>query len=71
MNASERAFEHVELGRPEVCSPQRPPVRGGRKTDILDAIRAACEVLATEHVRRARFHRSYQPAQGIDRLRAG
>ncbi|MET9418729.1 IS110 family transposase [Streptomyces klenkii] len=34
----------------EVCRPKRPPVRGGRKTDMLDAIRAAREALATEHV---------------------
>ncbi|XER99814.1 transposase [Streptomyces sp. S1D4-11] len=29
---------------------KRPAVRGGRKTDILDAVRAAREALATEHV---------------------
>ncbi|MGA5135540.1 IS110 family transposase [Streptomyces olivoreticuli] len=34
----------------EVCRPKRPAVRGGRKTDMLDAIRAAREALATEHV---------------------
>ncbi|MDX2574728.1 IS110 family transposase [Streptomyces scabiei] len=34
----------------EVCRPKRPPVRGGRKTDMLDAIRAAREALAAEHV---------------------
>ncbi|WP_443063455.1 IS110 family transposase [Streptomyces sp. NBC_00461] len=34
----------------EVCRPKRPPVRGGRKTDMLDAVRAAREALATEHV---------------------
>ncbi|MFF9778943.1 IS110 family transposase [Streptomyces sp. NPDC013978] len=34
----------------EVCRPKRPPVRGGRKTDMLDAIRAAREALATEHL---------------------
>jgi transposase len=34
----------------EVCRPKRPPVRGGRKTDMLDAIRAAREALAGEHV---------------------
>ncbi|MEW2294744.1 IS110 family transposase [Streptomyces sp. NPDC006743] len=34
----------------EVCRPKRPPVRGGHKTDMLDAIRAAREALATEHV---------------------
>lgn len=34
----------------EVCRPKRPAIRGGRKTDMLDAIRAAREALATEHV---------------------
>ncbi|MET8212957.1 IS110 family transposase [Streptomyces sp. NPDC005373] len=34
----------------EVCRPKRPAVRGGRKTDMLDAIRAAREALATEHL---------------------
>ncbi|WP_369225122.1 IS110 family transposase [Streptomyces sp. R39] len=34
----------------EVCRPKRPPVRGGRKTDMLDAVRAARDALATEHV---------------------
>ncbi|MFD8396635.1 transposase, partial [Streptomyces sp. NPDC059680] len=34
----------------EVCRPKRPPVRGGRKTDMLDAVRAAREALTTEHV---------------------
>nr|WP_232789888.1 transposase [Streptomyces jeddahensis] len=34
----------------EVCRPKRPPVRGERKTDMLDAVRAAREALATEHV---------------------
>ncbi|MFD7498420.1 transposase [Streptomyces sp. NPDC059832] len=34
----------------EVCRPKRLPNRGGRKTDMLDAIRAAKEAPATEHV---------------------
>ncbi|MBZ9645440.1 IS110 family transposase [Streptomyces sp. PSKA30] len=34
----------------EVCRPKRPAVRGGRKTDMLDAIRAAKEALASEHL---------------------
>jgi transposase len=34
----------------EVCRPKRPAVRGGRKTDMIDAIRAAKEALATEHL---------------------
>ncbi|WSK01263.1 hypothetical protein OG395_05960 [Streptomyces sp. NBC_01320] len=34
----------------EVCRPKRLPNRGGRKTDMLDAIRAAKEALATEHL---------------------
>jgi transposase len=42
----DQAGEHVV----EVCRPERPPVRGGRKTDMIDAIRAAKEALATEHL---------------------
>jgi transposase len=34
----------------EVCRPKRATNRGGRKTDMLDAIRAAKEALATEHL---------------------
>jgi transposase len=34
----------------EVLRPKRPAVRGGRKTDMLDAIRAAKEALSTEHL---------------------
>nr|WP_208973657.1 IS110 family transposase [Streptomyces malaysiensis] len=34
----------------EVCRPKRPAIRGGRKTDMLDAVRAAREALSTEHV---------------------
>ncbi|MGI5255510.1 transposase [Actinacidiphila glaucinigra] len=34
----------------EVCRPKRATTRGGRKTDMLDAIRAAKEALATEHL---------------------
>ncbi|MFJ8391127.1 transposase [Streptomyces sp. NPDC094438] len=32
----------------EVCRPKRPAVRGGPKTDMIDAIRAAKEALASE-----------------------
>ncbi|MFF1756805.1 transposase [Streptomyces sp. NPDC058266] len=41
-----QAGEHVV----EVCRPKRPAVRGGRKTDMIDAIRAAKEALASEHL---------------------
>ncbi|MFF3663545.1 IS110 family transposase [Streptomyces olivochromogenes] len=34
----------------EACRPKRPAVRSGRKTDMLDAIRAAKEALAAEHL---------------------
>ncbi|MFC4469386.1 IS110 family transposase [Streptomyces xiangluensis] len=34
----------------EVLRPKRPTVRGGRKTDMLDAIRAAKEALSAEHL---------------------
>lgn len=47
------AGEHVV----EVCRPKRPVQRGGRKTDNLDAVRAAREALASEqliHPRRRR-----------------
>ncbi|MFI8392189.1 IS110 family transposase [Streptomyces sp. NPDC085540] len=39
----------------EVCRPKRAANRGGRKTDTLDAIRAAKEALATEHLLRPRL----------------
>ena len=42
----DQAGEHVV----EVCRPKRATNRGGRKTDMLDAIRAAKEALATEHL---------------------
>jgi len=47
--------EHVV----EVCRPKRPPRRGARKSDALDAIRAAREVLASDHLiePRSRGHR--------------
>ncbi|TMQ99249.1 IS110 family transposase [Actinomadura soli] len=34
----------------EVCRPKRPPQRGGRKTDAIDAVRAAREALTAEHL---------------------
>jgi transposase len=34
----------------EVCRPKRPAQRGGRKTDALDAVRAAREALTSEHL---------------------
>ncbi|MFE9045976.1 IS110 family transposase [Streptomyces sp. NPDC007818] len=42
----DQAGEHVV----EVCRPKRAANRGGRKTDMLDVIRAAKEALATEHL---------------------
>ncbi|MER6434161.1 transposase [Streptomyces sp900105245] len=39
----------------EVCRPKRPAVRGGRKTDMIDAIRAAKEALASEHLMKPRL----------------
>lgn len=43
----------------EVCRPKRPPRRGGRKSDALDAVRAAREVLSSDHLiePRSRGHR--------------
>jgi transposase len=43
----------------EVCRPKRPPRRGGRKSDALDAVRAAREVLASDYLiePRSRGHR--------------
>ena len=43
----------------EVCRPKRPPRRGARKSDALDAIRAAREVLTSDHLiePRSRGHR--------------
>ncbi|EFC80629.1 transposase [Parafrankia sp. EUN1f] len=34
----------------EVCRPKRPATRGGRKTDALDAVRAAREAFTSEHL---------------------
>ncbi len=34
----------------EVCRPKRPAQRGGRKTDAIDAVRAAREALTAEHL---------------------
>ena len=43
----------------EVCRPRRPPRRGGRKSDALDAVRAAREVLSSDYLikPRSRGHR--------------
>lgn len=43
----------------EVCRPKRPPRRGARKSDALDAVRAAREALASDHLiePRSRGHR--------------
>jgi hypothetical protein len=43
----------------EVCRPKRPPRRGARKSDILDAVRAAREALGSEHL--------IDPRRGADR----
>lgn len=42
----DQAGEHVV----EVCRPKRTANRDGRKTDMLDAIRAAKDALSTEHL---------------------
>jgi transposase len=34
----------------EVCRPKRPPRRGARKSDALDAVRAAREVLSSDQL---------------------
>jgi transposase len=34
----------------EVCRPKRPPRTGARKSDAIDAVRAAREVLSSEHL---------------------
>ena len=43
----------------EVCRPKRPPRRGARKSDALDAVRAAREILSSDHLiePRSRGHR--------------
>jgi transposase len=43
----------------EVCRPKRPPRRGARKSDTLDAVRAAREILSSDHLiePRRRGHR--------------
>lgn len=42
-----------------VCRPKRPPRRGARKSDTLDAVRAAREILSSDHLiePRRRGHR--------------
>ncbi|MGO8728719.1 MAG: IS110 family transposase [Streptosporangiaceae bacterium] len=34
----------------EVCRPKRPPRAGARKSDAIDAVRAAREALSAEHL---------------------
>ncbi|MEV0185931.1 transposase [Streptomyces sp. NPDC050625] len=55
----------------EVCRPKRPAVRGGRKTDMLDAIRAAREALATEHVIQPRSRREREAVRVLLATRQG
>ncbi|MCX4967194.1 IS110 family transposase [Streptomyces sp. NBC_00654] len=43
-------MEAAGKGVAEVCRSKRPTVRCGRKTDMLDAVRAARKALATEHL---------------------
>ncbi|WP_307037726.1 IS110 family transposase [Streptomyces canus] len=45
----------------EVLRPKQPAVRGGRKTDMIDALRAAKEALSAEHLIQPRLRANAKP----------
>jgi transposase len=55
----------------EVCRPKRPPRRGGRKSDALDAVRAAREVLASDHLIEPRQRGQREALRVLVTTRAG
>jgi transposase len=55
----------------EVCRPKRPPRRGGRKSDALDAIRAAREVLSSDHLIEPRTRGQREALRVLTTTRAG
>ncbi|MGW2822715.1 transposase [Streptomyces sp. NPDC001443] len=55
----------------EVCRPKRPAIHGGRKTDMLDAIRAAEEALATENLVQPRLRGEREALRVLPAARNG
>jgi transposase len=55
----------------EVCRPKRPPRRGGRKSDALDAVRAAREVLSSDHLIEPRSRGQREALRVLMTTRAG
>ncbi|MCM3812650.1 IS110 family transposase [Streptomyces sp. DR7-3] len=55
----------------EVCRPKRAANRGGRKTDMLDAIRAAKEALVTEHLIQPRLRGEREALRVLLATRSG
>ena len=55
----------------EVCRPKRPPRRGARKSDALDAVRAAREVLASDHLIEPRSRGQREALRVLMTTRAG
>ena len=55
----------------KVCRPKRPPRRGGRKSDVLDAVRAAREVLCSGHLIQPRRRGQREALRVLVTTRAG
>jgi transposase len=55
----------------EVCRPKRPPRRGARKSDTLDAVRAAREVLSSDHLIEPRRRGQREALRVLVTTRAG
>jgi hypothetical protein len=55
----------------EVCRPKRPPRRGTRKSDTLDAVRAAREILTSDHLIERRRRGGREALRVLMSTRAG
>ncbi|MEU2718805.1 transposase [Streptomyces sp. NPDC007205] len=55
----------------EVCRSKRTAVRGGRKTDMIDAVRAAKEALSREHLIQARLRGEHEALRVLLATRHG
>ncbi|MEV6901634.1 IS110 family transposase, partial [Amycolatopsis sp. NPDC051372] len=55
----------------EVCRPKRPPRRGGRKSDALDAVRAAREILSSDRLIEPRTRGQREALRVLVSTRAG
>lgn len=55
----------------EICRPKRPAQRGGRKTDALDAVRAARQAPAAEHLIHPRRRGERQALRVLPATRQG